>query len=167
MISAGTHAAIAGARTTFSAPSTCWAEPRPKRHFGGSACLPHHGSATLCRWASASRLLSVSFQPLTDLECGVHAELPVHALLPWPEVDGRLRHRDYLGPVDLVRVPTGHNGSRAFVEDVLEPIGAFPVREGDHEAVIMLDCDDRCLVRPARSPPDVADDRGVGSFLAG
>ena len=51
----------------------------------------------------------VSFRPLTDLECSVDVELPVHALLPWPEVGGRLRHWDYLGPVNLVGVPFGHN----------------------------------------------------------
>ena len=106
-------------------------------------------------------------QPLTDLECSVHVELPVHALLHWPEVGGRLHHWDYLGPVDLVGVPIGHNGRRAFVEDVLQPIGALTIREGDQEAVIMLDRDDRCLIRPARSPPDMADDRRVGSFRAG
>src|SRR5215813_9939296 len=31
----------------------------------------------------------------------------------------------------------------------------------------MLDRDDRCLVRPARSPPDMADHRRAGSLLAG
>jgi hypothetical protein len=31
----------------------------------------------------------------------------------------------------------------------------------------MLDRDDRCLVWAARLSPDVADDRGVGAFLAG
>ena len=102
-------------------------------------------------------LLFVSFQPLTDLQCSVHVELPVHALLPWPEVGGRLRHWDYLGLVDLVGVPIGHNGRRASVQDVLQPIGALAIREGDQEAVIMLDRDDRCLIRPARSSPDMAD----------
>src|ERR1019366_1573480 len=112
-------------------------------------------------------LLSVSFLSLTDLECRVHVELPVHALLPWPEVGGRLRHGDYLGLIDLVGVPVGHNGRRACIEDVLQPIGALTIREGDQEAVIMLGRDDRCLVRPARSSPDMADDRRAGSFLAG
>jgi hypothetical protein len=69
----------------------------------------------------------VRFQPPADLECRVHVELPVHALLFWPEVAGRLRHRDDLGPVDLVGVPIGHNGRRAFVEDVLQPIGALTI----------------------------------------
>jgi hypothetical protein len=68
-------------------------------------------------------MLLVGFQPLTDLECSVHVELPVHALLPWLEVGGRPRHWDYLGPVDLVGVPIVNNGRRAFVEDVLQPIG--------------------------------------------
>lgn len=108
----------------------------------------------------------MSFQPLVDLECGVHVELPVHTLLPWPEVAGRFRHGDYLGPVDLVGLSIGHNGRRAAGQDVLQPIGAFSIRESDQEAVIMPGRDDRCLVRPARSPPDVADDRSVGSFLA-
>jgi hypothetical protein len=78
-------------------------------------------------------------------------ELPVHALLPWAEVGGRLGHGDYLRPVDLVGVSIGHNGRRAFVEDVLQPIRALTIRAGDQEAVIMLDRDDRCLVRPAQS----------------
>src|SRR5262249_40930745 len=94
-------------------------------------------------------------------------ELPVHALLPGPEVAGRLSHGDYLGPVNLVGVAVGHNGRRALGEDVLQPIRALAVREGDQEAVIMLGRDDRCLVRPARSPPDMADDRRAGSLLAG
>jgi hypothetical protein len=111
--------------------------------------------------------LSVSFQPLMDLECTVHVELPVHALLPGPEVRGCLRHWDYLRPVDLVGMPIGHNGRRAFGEDVLQPVGALAVREGDQEAVTVLDGDDGCLIRPARSPPNMADDRRVGSFLAG
>ena len=101
-----------------------------------------------------------------ELKGGVYAKLPVHALLPWPEVGRRVRHGDYLGPVDLIRVPIGNNGRRAFVKDVLQPVGALPVREGDQEAVIMPDCDDRCLVRPARLSPDMADDRRAGSFLA-
>jgi hypothetical protein len=74
---------------------------------------------------------------------------------------------DDLGSVDLVGVPIGHDGRGAFVEDVLQPIGALAIREDDQEAVIMLDRDDRCLVRPARSPPDMPDDRPAGSFLAG
>ena len=49
----------------------------------------------------------MSFQPLVDLECRVHVELPVHTLLPWPEVGGYLRHGDYLGPVNLVGLPAG------------------------------------------------------------
>jgi hypothetical protein len=112
-------------------------------------------------------VLWVRFQALTNLECEVHLKLPVHPLLPWPEVGGRLRHRDDLGPVDLVRVPIGHNGGQAFIQDVLQPIGALAIREGDQEAVIMLGRDDRRLERPAGSPPDMADDRRAGTFLAG
>src|SRR5262249_11585060 len=51
-----------------------------------------------------SALLSVSLYPPIDLERSVHVELPVHALLPWAEVGGRLGHSDYLRPVDLVGV---------------------------------------------------------------
>ena len=109
----------------------------------------------------------MSFQPLANLERRVHMELPVHALFSWPEVGGRLGHRDYLGLADLVGVSIGDNGCRASVEDVLQPVGALTIREGDEEAVIMLDRDDRCLVRPARSPSDMSDDRRTGSFLAG
>ena len=111
-------------------------------------------------------LLSVRIQLLTDPERRVHVELPVHALLPWAEVGGRLGHGDHLGSVDLIRVPIGHNGRRAAVENVLEPIGAFTIRKGDQEAVIMLDCDDRRLVHPARAPPDMADHRRTGSGRA-
>jgi hypothetical protein len=100
----------------------------------------------------------VSFQPLMDLECSVNVELPVHALLPWPEVGGRLGHWDYLRVMDLVGVTIGHNGRRAFVEDIFQPIGALTIREGDQEGVIMLGRDDRCLIGLARSSPDMADD---------
>lgn len=102
-----------------------------------------------------------------DLQRRVHVELPVHALFPWPEVGGCLRHGDDLGPVDLVHVPMGHNGRRAAAEDVLQPIGPRAIREGDQEGVIMLGRYDRCLVRPARPPPDMTDDRRLRSFLAG
>jgi GNAT superfamily N-acetyltransferase len=122
---------------------------------------------TAPRMVLAIGVLRVSFRPLADLEGSLHVELPVHALFPWTEVGGRLRHRDYLGQVDLVRVPAGHHGRRAFVEDVLQPVGALPVREGNQEVVIMPGRDDRSLVSPARSSPDVADDRSAGSFLAG
>ena len=88
-------------------------------------------------------------RPLTDPEGQVHVELAVHALLPWPEVGGRLRRRDDLGPVDLVSVPIGHDGRRAFAGDVVEPFGALPVGEGDQEAVLVLDGVDRGLVGPA------------------
>ena len=64
-------------------------------------------------------MLWVSFQLLTDLEGGVHVELPVHALLRWPEVAGRLRHGDYLGPVDRVGVAIGDNGGRAPTPDIV------------------------------------------------
>ena len=43
------------------------------------------------RMGNVAGLLSVSFRPLTDLEGRAHVELPVHALLPWPEVGGRRR----------------------------------------------------------------------------
>jgi hypothetical protein len=52
----------------------------------------------------------MSFQALADLECSVHVELPVHALLSWPEMGSRLLHRDYLRPVHLVR-PLGPSRS--------------------------------------------------------
>jgi hypothetical protein len=105
--------------------------------------------ATHVSQRNVAGLLSGRFKPLTDPHCSVHVELPVHALLPWREGTGRLRHRDYLGAVDLVRVAVGHNGGRAFIEDVLQPIGALAIREGDQEGVIMPGRDDRCLVCPA------------------
>jgi hypothetical protein len=89
------------------------------------------------------------FPPLVDLEGGVHVELPVHALFPGPEVGGRLRHGNHLGPVDLVAAPVGHNAGRAYGEDVLQPVGALPVRQGYQEAVIMTGHDYGCLVGPA------------------
>jgi hypothetical protein len=89
--------------------------------------------------------------PLTYSECGVHVELPVHALLLRPEVTSRIRHWDHLGPVDLVRVPIGHNGRRAGAEDILQPISALAIRQGDQDAVIVLGGDDGRLVRAARS----------------
>ena len=45
-------------------------------------------------------------------------------LLLRAEVGGRVGHGDYLRPVDLVGVSTGHNGRRALVEGVLQPIRA-------------------------------------------
>ena len=149
-----------------------WLNTRIRPRAGHDAAL----GAGLCnslgqqdgrRMGNVAGLLSVSFRPLTDLEGRAHVELPVHALLPGPEVAGRLGHGDDLGPVDLVGVPTGHDGGGALAEDVLQPVSARAVREGDQEAVIMLDRDDWCLVRPARSPPDMADNRCAGSFPAG
>ena len=146
------------------------APPGPCRRIRSIRRLLAPAAPRLCHAPSLGiirpAMLLVSFQPLTDLECSVHVELPVHALLPWPEVGGRPRHWDYLGPVDLVGVPIVNNGRRAFVEDVLQPIGVLTIREGDQEAVIMLDRDDGCLVCPARSSPHMADDRRVGSFLS-
>src|SRR5262249_31382116 len=111
--------------------------PRSRRRTsvrGLATSGPARGAAC---WNTADRsgpsgcLLSVSFQPLVYLERSIHVELAVHALLSGPEVAGRLPHGDHLGPVDLVTVPIGHNGRRAFVEDVLQPVGALAIREGD------------------------------------
>ena len=147
----------------FCAPAVDRRRSRSASSTPASPGLGHAPSLGIIR----SALLLVSFQPLMDLECRVHVELPVHALLPWPEVGGRLRHRDYLRPLDLVGVLIGHNGRRAFIKDVLQPVGALTIGEGDQEAVTMPGRDDRCLVSPARSPPDMADDRRAGSFLTG
>jgi hypothetical protein len=101
------HQGLGGAQNDHSRAQRAPRQPTGcNAHNGGDArgcCrrLDHAPSLGVIRPA----LLLVSFQPLTDLECGVHVELPVHALLPWPEVGGRLRHRDDLGPVDIVRVP--------------------------------------------------------------
>jgi hypothetical protein len=98
-------------------------------------------------------LLLVSVQPLADLECGVYVELPVLALLAGPKVAGRLRHGDHLRPVDLVGAPIGHNGRRALVKDVLQPIGALAIQKGDQELVVMMGRDDGVwYVRPDRRP---------------
>ena len=70
----------------------------------------------------------MSLYPPINLECSAHVELPVHALRLWAEVGGRLGHEDYLRPVDLVGVSIGHNGRRAFAEDVLQPIRALTIR---------------------------------------
>jgi hypothetical protein len=91
----------------------------------------------------------------------------VHALVLWPEVGGRLGHGDYLGLVDLIRVPISHEGRGAFGEDVLQPIGSFPVGEGDQEAVVVLDCYDGGLVAATRSAPDVMHDRSAGTAATG
>src|SRR5215467_3085383 len=133
-------------------------------------CTTPSGRMKLSRWTRCGRSrrqLTVSFLPLTDPERSVDVELPVHALLLWPEVAGRIRHRDHLRPVDLVRVPIGHDGRRALAKNILQPVSALAVRQSDQEAVIMPGRDDGCLVCTARSPADMADDRGVGSFLAG
>jgi hypothetical protein len=71
----------------------------------------------------------VSLYPLMDLECSVHMELPVHALLPGAEVGGRLGHGDYLWPVDLVGVSNGHNYRRAFVGTFFSQSVRSPIRE--------------------------------------
>jgi len=102
-----------------------------------------------------------------DLERCADTELAVHALLLWPEKGRRLRHRDDLGLVNLVRVPTGDEGRRALGEYVLHPVGEIPVGQGDQEAVVVLDGYDGGLVQATRSAPDVPDDRRAGSFLAG
>jgi hypothetical protein len=93
-------------------------------------------------------------------------ELPVHALLSWPEKSSHLRHRDYLRLADFIRLTIAHNGRSAFAKNVLQPISTLTIRESDQETVITLDRDDRCLVRPARSPPDMAHHRSGGPFLA-
>jgi len=134
------------------------AEPVIDRPGHGLRAPELAGAAMWIRIWNVAGLLSLDLQPLTDLECSVYVELPVHALLLWPEVAGGVCHRDHLGPVDLVGVPIGHNGRRALAEHVLQPIGALTVREGDQEAVSMLGRDDRGLIRPARSPADMADD---------
>jgi hypothetical protein len=93
--------------------------------------------------------------------------LPVHALFPRPEVGSRFCHRDYLWLVDLVRAPIGDEGRRSLGKDVLQPIGALTVREGDQEVVIVLGRYDRGLVRATRSAPDMTDDRSAGPLLSG
>ncbi len=104
---------------------------------------PANGSPSAWPWGhtcdSRPALLLVGFRALPDLECSVHVELSVHALFPWPEVGGGLRHGDDLGPVYFVGVPVGHDGRRALVEDVLQPLGALTIREGGY-------------VRPDRRP---------------
>jgi hypothetical protein len=96
-----------------------------------------------------------------DLECRVHVELPVHALLRSPEVSSRIRHWEDLWPVYLVCLPIGHYGRRAAAEYVLQPIGTGAIGEGDEEAVIMLDRDDGRLVHAALLSPDMTHDRSV------
>jgi hypothetical protein len=105
------------------------AERLAAAQIGGSACC-RCAAMPRRRASSGGAVIGGGFWPLMHLECGAHVELPVHALLPWPEVAGGLRHGDYLGPVDLVGVPAGHDGRRSFAKDVLEPIGAAPRTAG-------------------------------------
>ena len=50
--------------------------------------------------------------------------------------------------VNFVILPSGHDRRCAFVDHVLEPVGAVPIRKDDEEAVIVFDGDDRRIKGP-------------------
>src|SRR5215471_17738830 len=91
----GAVAITEGDRTSGSAaPSFPRRSPNTRvrqRSGNGAALGTDRPVRRLGRQASAAGtwLLSVSFHPLADLEGRVHVELPVHALLPLPEVGRR------------------------------------------------------------------------------
>ena len=68
------------------------------------------------------------------------------------------------------RLHTFAHGSRqspSRPRNVLHPIHAFSVREGDQKAVAVLNRDDRGLLAPTRTASNVTDDRGAGFLRAG
>jgi len=69
--------------------------------------------------------------------------------------------RDDLGLVHFVRVPFGDERRRPRGEQVLHPVGAGSVGEGDHESVVGGERPDRSLVDPARPMTYMTDDAGV------
>lgn len=83
-----------------------------------------------------------------DPEAGVDSEAPVQFLFLRSKVACGIGHRDDLWLIDFIGMPMGHDGPRPAGEDVLHPIGAFAVREGDQKAVVVLNRYDRGLVTP-------------------
>lgn len=97
-----------------------------------------------------------------DPEASVNVESPVKFLLLRTEIPCRLGHRNDLRLIDSVGSPVSHDRRLPAGENVLHPIGALAIRDGDQKAVIMLNRHDGGLVGPTRTAAHMADDRGGG-----
>lgn len=95
-------------------------------------------------------------------ETGINGEAPVKFLLLWTEIPCRLGHRDDQRLIDFIGPPVSNDGRLPAGDNVLHPIGAFAIRDGDQKTVMVLNRHDRCLVGPTRTASHVADDWGVG-----
>lgn len=97
-----------------------------------------------------------------NLQTGCDVETPVQFLFFWSEVLRRLRHRDHLRPIDSNRSTMDQHERRSVRDNVLQPVGAVAVWEGDEEAVVVFNRDDRGFIGSARAASDVTDDCGAG-----
>jgi len=98
-------------------------------------------------------------------ETGSYGKAPVKLLFLRTEVPGRLGHRDDLRLIDSIRSPMVHHGRLPACDNVLHPISAFAIWEGNQKAVVVFDRNDRGLIGPTGTASDVTDDRGAG-FLS-
>ena len=95
-------------------------------------------------------------------ETGCYGKAPVQFLLLRTEVPGRFGHRDDLRPIYSVRSPMVHDGRLPACDNVLHPIGAFAIWEGNEKVLVVFDGKDRGLVLPTRTASNMTDDRSAG-----
>jgi len=98
-------------------------------------------------------------------ETGCHRKAPVKLLLLRTKVPGRIRYRDDLWPIDSIRSPMVDDRRLPVGDNVLHPISAFAIWEGNQKPVVVFDRDNGGLIGPARMASDVTDDR-VAGFLS-
>jgi len=96
-----------------------------------------------------------------DLQTGCDSEAPVQFLFLGSEERGRLGHRDHLRVIDSIRLSVAHDGRHPICDNVLHPVGALAVGEGNEKTVVVFDRHDRGLIGPTRTATDVTDDRSV------
>jgi len=102
-----------------------------------------------------------------DPKACADGEAPVQLLLLRTEEPSGVGHRDDLWVIDVIRLSMAQDARPPVSEDVLRPISQFAIREGDQEAVVVFNRDDRRLIAPTGTASNVADDRGVGVFGSG
>ena len=81
-------------------------------------------------------------------ETGCYGKALMQLLLFRTEIPGRLGHRDDLRLIDSIRSPMVHDGRPPVCDNVLHPIGAFAIWEGNQKAIVVFDRNDRGLVLP-------------------
>lgn len=99
-------------------------------------------------------------------EARLNTEPAVEPLLLGPKERRRLGHRNDLGPVNVVAVPTDHDGRRAGGKHVLQPVGALTVGERNVDGAAVVNSDNRGLVRLPGLAADVTHDSRAGALLA-